>query len=198
MTDDFTRLRGAMTDLAEHGGSPDLYERALHTSRRLRWRSALATGATAAAGVVAIVTGVALSGRLVPGPTPPPVAHSPTVIPITPPSPAPTSASPSPSLSTSTSPSRPASERPDDGCPVTAATLDRVPGLPDGYRITPDTVECWKDWATGWDRNQEGDGMYLFRYSPSGGWRIHGQGSAFDCATLGIPKDPDDPPPFCS
>jgi hypothetical protein len=93
---------------------------------------------------------------------------------------------------------RPTSERPDDGCPVTAATLDRVPGLPDGYRINPDTVQCWKDWATGWDRNQQGDGMYLFRYGPSRGWRIHGQGSAFDCAALGSPKDPDDPPPFCS
>ncbi|MFE9691445.1 hypothetical protein [Micromonospora sp. NPDC005806] len=201
MTDDFTRLRGAMTSLAEHGGSPDLYERALHTSRRSRRRSTLATSAAAAAGVVAIVTGAALSGGI-PGPTPPPGAHSPNVIPTTPPSPEPTSGSPSPSLSTATSPSRPAttatSERPDGGCPVTAASLDRVPGLSDGYRISPDTVECWKGWATGWDRNQQGDGMYLFRYSPSRGWRIHGQGSAFDCATLGIPKDPDDPPPFCS
>ncbi|MFC0031533.1 hypothetical protein ACFFMM_18610 [Micromonospora chaiyaphumensis] len=90
------------------------------------------------------------------------------------------------------------SERPEGGCPVTAATLDRVPGLPGGYRIAADTVDCWKGWATGWDRNQQGDGMYLFRYSTSQGWRVHGQGSAFDCATLGIPKDPDDPPPFCS
>jgi hypothetical protein len=201
MTDDFNRLRGAMNDLAEHGGSPDLYERALHTSRRLRRRSALATGATAAAGVVAIVTGVALSSGGVPGPTPPPGAQSPTVIPTaTPPSPA--SAPPSPSVSTSTSPSpaatRPASERPGGGCPVTAATLNRVPGLPDGYRINPGTVGCWKDWAFGWDPNQQGDGMYLFRYSPSRGWRVHGQGSAFDCAALGISKDPNDPPPFCS
>jgi hypothetical protein len=70
--------------------------------------------------------------------------------------------------------------------------------MPDGYRITPDTVTCWKGWASGWDRNQQGDGMYLFRHSASVGWRIYGQGSTFDCAELGIRKDPNDPPPFCS
>ncbi|MEW2428752.1 hypothetical protein AB0877_12110 [Micromonospora sp. NPDC047644] len=80
---------------------------------------------------------------------------------------------------------------------MTAATLNRVPGLPDGYRINPDKVVCWRDWATGWDPKQEGDGAYLFRYTPSRGWRIHGAGSAFSCADLGITKDPDDPPPFC-
>jgi hypothetical protein len=205
MTGDFNRLRGAMTDLAEHGGSPDLYERTLHTSHRLRRRNALATGGTAAAVVVAIGTGVALPGTH--RPTPPPVAQAPTAIPTTPPSPAPSSgpsssSSTSSAPSTSTSPSRPAtsatSKLSGHGCPVTATTLNRVPGLPDGYRITPDTVRCWKDWASGWDRNQQGDGMYLFRYSPSVGWRIHGQGSAFDCAELGIRKDSNDPPPFCS
>ncbi|MFE9914662.1 hypothetical protein ACFYPG_05825 [Micromonospora sp. NPDC005553] len=73
-----------------------------------------------------------------------------------------------------------------------------MPGLPHGDRITPDTVGCWRGWAFGWNRDQQGDGMYLFRYTASQGWRIHGQGSAFDCGDLGIEKDPDDPPPFCS
>ncbi|MEV1154773.1 hypothetical protein AB0J27_05090 [Micromonospora chokoriensis] len=81
---------------------------------------------------------------------------------------------------------------------MTAATLNRVPGLPDGYRLSPDRVDCWRDWATGWDPNQQGDRAYLFRYTPSRGWRIHGVGSAFDCADLGITKDLDAPSPFCS
>jgi hypothetical protein len=87
---------------------------------------------------------------------------------------------------------------PRNGCPVSAATLNRVPGLPAGYRITPDTVDCWKNWATGWDRKQIGDGMDLFRYTSGTGWRLHSQGSSFECDNLGIRVDPDDPPPFCT
>ncbi|MFI7606133.1 hypothetical protein ACIBTV_13505 [Micromonospora sp. NPDC049366] len=94
-----------------------------------------------------------------------------------------------------TLPTRP---RPEQGCPVEARTLDRAPGLPPGYRVSADTVECWRNWASGWQRDQAGDGMYLFRYTQQRGWRVHASGSSFDCAELGIPKDPDDPPPFCT
>ncbi|MEH1167358.1 hypothetical protein V6V47_18430 [Micromonospora sp. CPCC 205539] len=58
-------------------------------------------------------------------------------------------------------------------------------------------MDCWKGWATGWDRDQEGDGMYVFQYNAGQGWRIKGQGSAIECGQLGITIDPDDPPPFC-
>ena len=79
---------------------------------------------------------------------------------------------------------------------MSAATLDRAYRVA-GYEITPDTVECWRDWASGWDRNQAGDGLLVFRYAPGTGWRYHSAGSAIECANLGIRVDPDDPPPFC-
>ncbi|MEU4399437.1 hypothetical protein [Micromonospora orduensis] len=73
-----------------------------------------------------------------------------------------------------------------------------MPGLPKGYRITPDRVQCWKGWATGWDTHQQSDGAYLFRHHPTHGWRIHSQGSSFSCTDLGITIDPNDPPGICS
>jgi len=45
--------------------------------------------------------------------------------------------------------------------------------------------------------NPPGDGSYLFRYTAKGGWRFYAEGSAFECADLGIQVDPNDPPPFC-
>jgi hypothetical protein len=38
------------------------------------------------------------------------------------------------------------------------------------------------------------DGVYLFQYRTGSGWRYHSQGSAFDCADLGITSGN---PPFC-
>ena len=202
MTDDFPRLRGAMTDLAEHAGSTDLYERALHTSARLRRRTVLAAAGTAAIAVTVISVGVAVAGGT-PRLAPPPPAQSPTYVPSPPASPGPSSApSPTPPSSAPPSalPSRTATRQsttdPDTGCP-TAATLERAAEMPSAHAITPDTVKCWKDWAWGWDRDLYGDGMDLFRYSRSGGWRYLGSGSAFECRALGIPKNPKDPPPFC-
>ncbi|MEV7328370.1 hypothetical protein [Micromonospora sp. NPDC093244] len=111
---------------------------------------------------------------------------------------APTTVSPPPATVTSR-PSAPAATTASaTGCPVTAATLNRVPGLPEGYRINPDRVQCWKGWATGWDPDQQGDGAYLFRHTPTHGWRIHSQGSSFSCTDLGITIDPNDPPGICS
>ncbi|MET0416069.1 MAG: hypothetical protein ABW022_08615 [Actinoplanes sp.] len=194
MTGEFDRLRGAMTDLAEHGGSPDLYDRALRTSRRLGRRTALAVGSAAVATIVAVATGVALAGSPKAAP-PPPIAPSPSVTPSSPAPEPPTTPTTTPPTTRARTPAT--TKLPRNGCPVTAATLDRVPGLPDGYRHTPDTVDCWRNWASAWDRGQEGDGMNLFRYNSTVGWRLHGQGSSFSCASLGIEIDPGDPPPFC-
>ncbi|MEH1167360.1 hypothetical protein V6V47_18440 [Micromonospora sp. CPCC 205539] len=125
-----------------------------------------------------------------------PVASAPSSATPTTGSPAVTSSPPSPTPTAVPSPS--ATRTPaGGGCPVTAATLDRVPGLPNAYRITPDTVRCWRGWAAGWDRNQKGDGLYAFQNTPDQGWRIKGQGSAIECEQLGIMIDSSDPPPFC-
>jgi len=83
------------------------------------------------------------------------------------------------------------------GCRVTAATLNRALHSSSGYRIDPRTVQCWHGWATGYDPYWVGDGDDLFRYNARTGWHFYGEGSAFECKTLGIKVDPQDPPPFC-
>ena len=74
MTDDLGPLRQAMSDLSEHGGSTDLYERSLRKSRQSQRRSALAAGVAAAAVVFAIGGTVAWAAGHRPGPLPPPAA----------------------------------------------------------------------------------------------------------------------------
>jgi hypothetical protein len=89
--DDHSRLRGALAELAEHGGQPDLYDRVVRTSRRLRRRAALTVAGAAASVAVAIGAGVAASpgGPLPVAPAPPPAispqpAMRPEVIPTAP------------------------------------------------------------------------------------------------------------------
>ncbi|MBF9132299.1 hypothetical protein I0C86_25615 [Plantactinospora sp. S1510] len=202
MTDDLDPLRRAMGDLAEHGGNADLYERSLATSRRMRRRGTmLNVGATAIA-VLGIGAGIAAINGGAPGRGP--------VVGLSGPVSTPTLRSPSPAQSPpassppTRSPASSASSRApvSDGCPVRASTLQRVAQLSDGYRIDADSVECWKGWAsaglTAPTPDQQGDGVILFRYDPDRGWRRHSEGSAFDCADLGIKKTSGDQPPFCT
>lgn len=74
MTDNLGPLRQAMSDLSEHGGSADLYERSLRKSRRTQRRAALATGAAAVVVVFAVGGTVALAARHRAGPSAPPAA----------------------------------------------------------------------------------------------------------------------------
>ncbi len=165
MTDDLARLRGAMSDLAEDGGSPDLYDRTIAASRRLR-RHRLATAGTAAA-VAAIGVTVPLT---VGGPARfgTPVAY------------------PSDASAGTTLPA-PISKPVEDGCPVSAATLLRVKGMPADARITPDTVRCEAGWASGFDLTRPEDGLYLFRYTVGEGWQKKGKGTGVDCIRNDLP-----------
>ena len=197
MTDNFGPLRQAMSDLAEHGGTTDMYERSLRKSRQVQRRAAITTGAAAAAAVFAIGGIIAVTTANRPGPSTPVVTQSPA------PSVAPTSAPPSttpPSPSSSSHSKAPASSsrtsnRPQyPDCP-SAKTLEKVANLPKGWHFVPSSVECWRTWATADPEGPTpGDGVYLFHYQPGVGWRYHSQGSAFDCQDLGITSGN---PPFC-
>lgn len=75
------------------------------------------------------------------------------------------------------------------GCP-SAKDLERLVDLPKDWYFVPSSVECWKGWATARpDGPNHGDGDYLFRYQRSAGWKYHSQGSAYDCADLGIKEE---------
>ena len=78
-------------------------------------------------------------------------------------------------------------------CP-SAKALEKLADLPEGWRFVPSSVECWHDWATADPQGpNDGDGIYLLRYRAGKGWKYHSQGSAYDCAALGIRE----PAPFC-
>jgi hypothetical protein len=201
MSDDFDRLRQAMSDLSEHGGEADLYERTLRTSRRMtRRRNAAVAGAVAAA-VLAVAVPVAIVDR--DRPASPPIAGRPTPSPDRSATPTPdrsstpdrTSKPPRGSISSKPlTPSTTArSSSPADGCPVTAATLTEAADLPDGFRITAASITCYLGWAEGWTKaptdGQQGDGITLFRYDRSRAkWTEVAQGSALECADYGVPK----------
>jgi hypothetical protein len=90
---------------------------------------------------------------------------------------------------TSVSSPRPA----DDGCPVTAAALQKVMTLPAGWRIKASSIECSHGWAQAGvvapTPEQQGDGVVLFSYDDAtGSWVDKGQGSSVDCAAFGIPE----------
>ena len=200
MTDDFGPLRQAMSDLAEHGGSTDMYERTLRKSRQAQRRAAFTTAAAAAAVVFAIggAVAVATTDRADP---PAPVAPPP---PSATPSPAPTSTAPSVTRSSAPRTTRPSSVPPSStrtsnrptypDCP-SAKTLEKVADLSKGWHFVPSSVQCWRTWATADpDGPTPGDGLYLFHYRTGQGWRYHSQGSAFDCEELGITSGN---PPFC-
>jgi hypothetical protein len=206
MSDDFDRLRRTMSELAEHGGSTDLYDRTLHASRRLtRRRNALAGGAVAAA-VLALGVPVALAGwdrtappppAATPLPSPPPAppspsSPSPTIPSPTSPSPtSPSSSSPAPGASSRSVTPRGTSKPPAPGCPVSAATLLGVADLPAGWRIKAADITCVQGWAdagpTAPTEAEQGDGVILFRYT-AGKWKKVTEGSAIECASHGVPE----------
>ncbi|GHJ17937.1 MULTISPECIES: hypothetical protein [unclassified Micromonospora] len=74
MTDNLGPLRQAMSDLSEHGGSADLYERTLRRSRQLHRRATVTTGAAAAALVFAVGGTVAFAVSHWSDPATPPAA----------------------------------------------------------------------------------------------------------------------------
>jgi hypothetical protein len=81
----------------------------------------------------------------------------------------------------------------DDGCPVTAAALQKVMTLPSGWRIKASSIECSHGWAQAGvlapTPEQQGDGVVLFSYDDAtGSWVDKGQGSSVDCAAFGIPE----------
>ncbi|GAA2698482.1 hypothetical protein [Actinoplanes palleronii] len=197
MGDDLSRLRATMSDLAEHGGSTDLYQRTLTGSRRLGRRRAIMTTSAAAVAVLAIAVPIALAQQQ--GSAPLPTA-------TLPPAPA---ASPSPSLSPSVPASRPASHPPStppssststshtpahaaNGCPVRTSTLTKVAGLDNGWKLDSSSIKCKQNWATSAliapTVEQQGDGVMFFKYSPTTGkWTNKGEGSSVTCSDMGIP-----------
>ncbi|MEQ4304032.1 hypothetical protein ABNF97_22065 [Plantactinospora sp. B6F1] len=199
MTDNLGPLRQAMSDLAEHGGSADMYERSLHRSRQVQRRARVATAATAGVAVFAIGGAVALATANRPNPPAPvatqapspsvgPTSAAPSVAP-TPAAPSRTPQSPSPDPSTRTS-NRP--RYPD--CP-SAKALERLADLPKDWHFVPSRVQCWRNWATASPEGPTvGDGIYLFQYRAGTGWRYHSQGSGYRCEDLGITTGN---PPFC-
>lgn len=202
MTDNHRPLRQAMSDLAEHGGSTDLYERTLRRSRQMQRRTAVTAGAAVMVAVFAIGGAVTFATANRPGPSTPVATQAPepsgTTTPATP-STAPSTPSSSPSSSpkpTSKPPSTtPTSKRPHyPDCP-SAEKLERLVDLPKDWYFVPSSVECWRTWATARpDGPNHGDGDYLFHYKAGTGWKYHSQGSAFNCEDLGITSGN---PPFC-
>jgi len=186
MTDNLGPLRQAMSDLAEHGGSTDMYERVLRKSRQSQRRTAVVAGAAAVfavGGAVAYAT-ANRPGPPTPGATQPPAPSAGPTSPAT--SAAPSRTPPSPNW-TSNRPRYP-------GCP-SAKTLERLADLPKGWYFVPSSVQCWKGWAMADPEGPTpGDGIYLFQYQAGKGWRYHSQGSAYQCQDLGITSGN---PPFC-
>ncbi len=74
MTDDLGPLRQALSDLSEHGGTADLYERTLHTSRQSQRRATIAASCAATAVVFAIGGTVTFAATHRPAPPAPPAA----------------------------------------------------------------------------------------------------------------------------
>ena len=183
MTDDHALLRQTMSDLAEHGGSMDLHDRTLKASRRLGRNRRIATisGLAAAILVIAAPIAVANADRA----APPIVAVSPTI-----------TATPTPTAPVTSPPSVPPSSQTGettigtgktngDGCPVTAAELDRA--FTAGGGGTPESpitkIECRSGYATGRYVSDHSDpGNAIFQYSASSKkWKWLGSGSAGFC-----------------
>ncbi|MFI7602318.1 hypothetical protein [Actinoplanes sp. NPDC049681] len=206
--DDLHHLRRTMADLAEHGGTSDLYERTLRTSRRLARRRAVVSGTALAAAVLAIGVPIALVHRQQPPATPAAPAPSLSTAPstanplhrATPPS---RPAAPRTSTTTPTTPathnqatSRPPSSSPavTDGCPVKAPTLQEAAHLDAGWRIKASSIRCSQGWATSEltapTPEQQGDGLVLFKYdATTKAWKRKAEGSSFSCSEYGIPKN---------
>ncbi|MFF0153740.1 hypothetical protein [Micromonospora sp. NPDC005203] len=156
MTDNLGPLRQAMADLSEHGGTTDMYERALRRSRQAQRRMAVTTGAAAAALVVAIGATVAVAANRRPDTPSPPAA----------------------------APTGDGSQGP--GCPSTRTlgTLVELPPGWSFAPTEVECVETWA--AADVRRPDGGSVVYLFHHTAATGWRYQDQGTEWDCADLGL------------
>ncbi|MEV7989875.1 hypothetical protein [Micromonospora sp. NPDC085948] len=156
MTDNLGPLRQAMADLSEHGGTADMYERALRTSRQAQRRMAVTTGAAAVAVVFAIGATVAVAAN----------RRSDTP---SPPASAPTSAG-SQGL----------------GCPSTQTlgNLVELPEGWSFAPRDVECVETWA--AADVQRSDASSVIYLFHHTAGTGWRYHDQGNGWDCTDLDL------------
>jgi hypothetical protein len=211
MTDNLGPLRQAMSDLAEHGGATDMYERSLRRSKQVQRRNRIATGVAAAVVVFAVAGAIPFLAGNKPDPSTPVATQAPT--PSVAPTSEPPSISPSSPVPATTNPAaRPSSKKPSSTPPTSkrpqypscpsAKTLERIArdvpedeALPKDWHFPASSVECWQTWATADPEGPSpGDGFYLFHYKAGTGWRYHSQGSGYQCSDLGI--DSSDPP-FC-
>ncbi|GAA0524248.1 hypothetical protein GCM10010172_00820 [Paractinoplanes ferrugineus] len=158
MTDNLGPLRQAMSDLSEHGGSTDLYERSLRKSRQSQRRAALATGAAAVAVVFAVGGTVAFVADHRSGPPSTPVA----------------------------APSSAGSE--DPACPSIEILADLVELPQDWSFASSrvQCAESWA--STDVKRPTGGNIHYLFHYAADTGWRYQEQGTGWNCQELGLTK----------
>ena len=183
MSNDFDRLRQTMSELSEHGGNTDLYDRSVLASRRMTRNRRVSAGLAVAAATVAIAAPVALADarRSAPAPiTPATGAPVPTTT-MAPPS---LPASSSPAVSRAPAGSRSPSAAAADGCPLTAKMLKPGTGISDWSKI-----ECHSPWAIAvpGEGATGGDGVFVFRYS-AGRWTEAGQGSSEYCEST-MPRD---------
>ncbi|MEU8419526.1 hypothetical protein AB0C15_01440 [Micromonospora sp. NPDC048835] len=156
MTDDLGPLRQAMSDLSEHGGAADLYERTLRRSRQSQRRTALATAAAATVVVFAIGGTVAAATRDRPDPPTQPG-----------------------STRTGDGPQNPT-------CPTTQTlgTLVELPAGWSFAPREVECVQTWA--AADVQRPNAGVVIYLFHYTPGTGWRFQDQGNGWDCKEIGL------------
>ncbi|WP_436524387.1 hypothetical protein [Actinoplanes sp. HUAS TT8] len=75
-----------------------------------------------------------------------------------------------------------------DGCPVTAATLQRLADYPAGWKVNASTVKCKDNWAvtamTAPSPDKQGDGQIFFAYDvKTGQWSKKGEGSGVECGS---------------
>ncbi|GAB1694274.1 hypothetical protein [Krasilnikovia sp. M28-CT-15] len=191
MSDDLSRLRQTMSELAEYGGSADLYEPTLRRSRRIGRRRAIVSASAAVVAVLAIGVPVAFAQQ----PGSPPFASRPTGGATGAPRPA--AMSPSTTIPDPARPSSPGS-RPAhaaSGCPVSASTLQKAAKLSAGWKLDASSVKCKQNWAiadtVAPSPDQQGDGMLFFKYDAgTGTWRKKGEGSAVECGAgdpMGVP-----------
>lgn len=186
MNEDHELLRQTMSDLAEHGGNTDLYDRTLRASRRLgrnRWIATI-SGLAAAILVIAAPIAVANVKRAAP---PAIVAVTPTIttpVPTQPVTSAPSVPPSSPTGETSTGTAKGNSS----GCPVTAAKLDKARTARSGGTMENPIaeIECHSGYATGRYFSDSADTeTAIFQYSANNEkWKWLGSGSAGFCESL--------------
>jgi hypothetical protein len=158
MTDNLGPLRQAMSDLSEHGGSADLYERSLRKSRQSQRRATLATGAAVAAAVFAIGGTVAFAA-----------SHRPDL-----------------SAAPAAAPSSAAPGKPDCPSIETLGDLVELPQGWSFASTRVQCAETWA--AADVKRPAGGNVRYLFHYTTDTGWRYHEQGTEWACKELGLTR----------